>query len=517
MRSLARAKGPVSPISEQQDIHLAAVKISAVFEQNEKGFTQGIIGTVPPTGTFIFPVRESLLDVLLKSYKDQIFYLGRVWGSTVKLPLWFKHFGEGPRGAKEAYHIGIFGKTGSGKSVLAKMILLAYARHKEMGIIVLDPQGEFSKALKTELPRSEMENILSPSTLSAIQREYIVYDIDKIALNRWELLGLLLKEFKFFEELGIKGVPNQDTAMDYVINVLKPSSFADLSRDPQNALNSTLETLNKYSNHIYSGEKGAERLQENIEKYNKEDSIVKNNIDRIWNKVVALFSTSEGKKTPKDIIKEAIGGENRPIVIIDLSKTAGDITQAEWEEKIKPMIITLFIEEIIRTASYSYKEGKSLNTLIVIDEAHRLAPRGTIENEKKSKLRSLLIDGARTTRKYGLGWMFISQTLSSIDKEIISQLRIYFIGYGLSMGTELDSLKELVGGDQTSIKLYQSFPDPQSAFESTSRQYSFMTIGPVSPLSFTGSPLFLTAFTDPEEFLKSNNIRELKTRGNGTL
>jgi len=36
----------------------------------------------------------------------------------------------GREGAGEAYHIGIFGKTGSGKSVLAKMILVAYANTK---------------------------------------------------------------------------------------------------------------------------------------------------------------------------------------------------------------------------------------------------------------------------------------------------------------------------------------------------------------------------------------------------
>ena len=59
--------------------------------------------------------------------------------------LWFKHFDTGADGAGEAYHLGIFGKTGSGKSVLAKMIMLAYARYEKMGILVIDPQGEFSQ------------------------------------------------------------------------------------------------------------------------------------------------------------------------------------------------------------------------------------------------------------------------------------------------------------------------------------------------------------------------------------
>ncbi len=56
------------------------------------------------------------------------------------------------------------------------------------------------------------------------------------------------------------------------------------------------------------------------------------------------------------------------------------------------------------------------------------------------------------------------------------------------------------------MKLYQSFRDPHSAFDIASRQYAFMTVGPVSPLSFSGTPLFLTAFNTPEEFLTANRL-----------
>ena len=43
------------------------------------------------------------------------------------MPMWFKHFGDekdDPEAAGEGYHIGIFGKNGSGKSVLARMMML---------------------------------------------------------------------------------------------------------------------------------------------------------------------------------------------------------------------------------------------------------------------------------------------------------------------------------------------------------------------------------------------------------
>ena len=148
-----------------------------------------------------------------------------------------------------------------------------------------------------------------------------------------------------------------------------------------------------------------------------------------------------------------------------------------------------------------------MNTLVVLDEAHRFAPQERINNnERKQRVKTNLVDAVRTTRKYGLGWMFLSQTLSSLDNEIVQQLRISFFGFGLSMGTEFKKLQELVGGKGEYLKLYQQFRDPHSSFDVASREYSFMTIGPVSPLSFSGTPLFLNAFSNLDEFVSTNKL-----------
>ena len=36
------------------------------------------------------------------------------------------------------------------------------------------------------------------------------------------------------------------------------------------------------------------------------------------------------------------------------------------------------------------------------------------------------------------------------------------------------------------------------------KQYSFMSYGPISPLSFSGAPLFFNAYKFPEKFTSSN-------------
>ena len=63
-----------------------------------------------------------------------------------------------------------------------------------------------------------------------------------------------------------------------------------------------------------------------------------------------------------------------------------------------------------------------------------------------------------------------------------------------------------MGSSEAALNLYQLFRDPHSAFDVRGRQYSFMTTGPVSPLSFSGSPLFFNAFNSVSDFLAANGL-----------
>lgn len=101
-----------------------------------------------------------------------------------------------------------------------------------------------------------------------------------------------------------------------------------------------------------------------------------------------------------------------------------------WNDRIQALVIKRVLDGIATMAELSFKERSSLNTLVLIDEAHRLAPREVGDDDAAQRVRARLIDAVRTTRKYGLGWMFISQTLASLHREIIQQLRIMFLGSG---------------------------------------------------------------------------------------
>lgn len=511
IRSLIRQKGSINPVSERQDTHLGKMALSAVFELSAKDkFQPSVLGTIPATGTPINLVTDEILDTLLESQKEEIFYLGNVYGSRPKLPLWFKHFDTGSRGAGEAYHIGIFGKTGSGKSVLAKMAVVAYARHPEMGIFIIDPQGEFSKDVVTGRPTGTFKLPLKDILKDKLKRKLEVYSVRNLTLDTYDLFEEVLFESAFFEELSMPKGENREIAARQVADALKKNDKIKISTlYKKESFDLAWGVLGNEAQQriFYRSDTSRERFNSTYLAADK-DHFYKD----IWLPVANLFnSTRSGAKNISELVKAAVlPGQNRPIVIVDLSEESvagnGD-EKIIWSENIQALVIKRFIDMIKVHGEIAYRQGKLMNALVVIDEAHRLAPAGDIENEQRVAIKYSLVDAARTTRKYGLGWMFISQTLASLDKEIWGQMGVYFFGFGLSAGSEYRTLQEIVGGDSTALNLYRAFRHPQSAFDSDSKEYPFMTHGPVSPLSFSGTPLFLSAFTSVDEFLKENNLK----------
>ncbi len=509
MRSLIRQRGRVEAVSERQDTHLAQMVVSAVFkDEGVNGFTPSILGTVPATGTPIHLVTDEALDLLLARYRDQVFYLGHVYGSKPKLPLWFKHFDRGPDGAGEAYHLGIFGKTGSGKSVLAKMILLAYARYPAMALLIIDPQGEFARDMRSTPPPGEFPLPLGRLLRESIQKDVRVLTVRSLVLDRWELFEQILYEAPFFERLTIPRGENRALACSILSEKLQKAKRKLAELHTRETFDAAWKLLHDQSVQqvFYRSADSRRRFAAALEDASPDEFY-----DEHWKTVAELFRKDrEGAMTVESALEWLLKMEDsraaqRPVLVVDLSRE-----QAEgrfWNDSIQSLVIKRLLDGLTLTAERSFKKQRSLNTLVVIDEAHRLAPRErALDNEAAEQVRRALVDAARTTRKYGLGWLFVSQTLSSLHPEILQQIRIFFFGFGLGLGQEFFSLQQLVGSAGTALDLYRLFRDPHSAFDVESREYSFMTIGPVSPLSFAGTPLFFNAFNNVGEFLAANRL-----------
>ena len=75
-----------------------------------------------------------------------------------------------------------------------------------------------------------------------------------------------------------------------------------------------------------------------------------------------------------------------------------------WNDEIQSLVIKRLLDGLSQTAENFYRENQSLNALVVIDEAHRLAPRDLPrEGDAARGVRSVLIDAARTTPEIRFG------------------------------------------------------------------------------------------------------------------
>ena len=501
MKNITKLRGEIPSITGQQDTYAAEMMVSAVFKEEGGGLSQGTFGTVPPTGTAIRMINQGMMERMVERHADRVVHVGRVFGSDVLLPSWFRHFGESAGGLGDAMHIGIFGKTGSGKSVLGKMIMLSYMKHPTMSLLVLDPQGEFSKIGDDGSVRD---------FVGSLGKSVDTYDLSQlILLPDWDLFKEILIVSQFLKRLGIRADDNQRDAADQIVKMLrrpKVQALDDtvgeirLGRTHERvAFDRVWRNLRdpKYLDHIYTPNTAAyRRVQDTMEDANVEEFYA------AWQSVARLFGREGGDAHEIGKLLDAIGNRDGSVTVVNLSETDAP-TGMFWNEGVQKVVINQILSKLVAIAQTKFVEGGNLNTMVVLDEAHRLAPRNVAYGDEDSaRLRSTLLDAIRTTRKFGLGWMFISQTLASLDKELLQQLRMYFFGYGLAWGAELVSLKEQIGGNNSVLELYRQFHDPASSLES--KKYSFMSVGPSSPLAFSDMPLFFNSLQFPEEFLSKN-------------
>ncbi len=510
MRGVLKMHGNLPHLSEVGDIRTAEILIQATYtvdnnstSRNEPIEDGASLSMSPTTGSPVIKVTNNFLQDLLRRHTKEITYLGHIYRSDVRLPFIIQHFGlreEG--GAGQAYHTGIFGMSGSGKSVLTAYLIAAQLRHPKMSVFIIDPQGQFTS--EEGLPFSLKE---WAERLGRTVRAYsIVKDLQlpKDAPLLTDLLGLT----NFFRDiLVLKNPENRKTAIVEFQNAIK--NVGNWQKDSAvDVLKQTFKNLleNGAIERIYATQDPQNRLKSCIQDILDNKNGMFDYTLRVFQPIHSLFTrynSQRERRTPLvNIFHNTFLPDVpvRPFTIIDLSDIDYD-SNLDNVTVVKAKILQRICSVLERMAGEMYKKGGLLNTLVVFDEAHRFASQFS-ENEEVDYLSHKLVDYVRTTRKYGLGWTFITQSISSLRREIFDQLRIRCFGYGLTSGAELTRLRELIG-DSTTIDLYRSFVDPDAA---QSSQYPFMVTGPASPLSFTGMPVFLSVYTDFNTFCADNGI-----------
>ena len=530
-KNIIKNKGRIPHLSGREDVRTAAISPGAVFGHDGDNWGHEVLGTVPAAGTPVRKLSQKKLDELVAMQASDLAYLGKAYGDdSVSLPMYLKHFGNPATGGQgEAYHTMVVGKTGSGKSTIEKMMLAVFSRHREMAILIIDPKGEFSDEIigvgDSALRFAEILNGLGRATKR--------YGIMQVRFEGYELFEEVLLSLGVDKDLNIRGADNKiELAQAFTEIIRMPASGLTLDalgnrESLRTILEKIIEEEDGYLDRIYKGKESQETLKKLIEKILTNDA---HRIWKTWDFLGFLFQRGEGRPTIGEVVRElmtSLPGE-RPLVTLDLSVSgmrrdiadmkdrfaavqAADEERDLFTDSLQKKIIYRIVSDMRRLAETICSERlrmndrTNVNTLVLFEECHRHIPaKVASDDEDGKKLKQKIVECIRETRKYGLGWSFIDQTIGGIEKEVVQQVRCFFIGYGLQMGEELSSVRELIGGDTGDISLYRSFKDPASYGRPSEKKFPWMAFGPVSPL-VANHPLFFHAYGS-EEFVVRNRL-----------
>ena len=484
-KGIIKRHGQLPHLSGTADNRIAKINIQSSFILSEETAKAHKLANSPSTGISVNRISNGIMETLMKGEKGLV-CLGTAYDTSVSVPFRFNHFGD-PKdgGGGEAYHIGVFGRTGSGKTTVAANMILGYAQHHEnMSILIIDPQGQFYED-NNVLPNQKFKEKIEERGMT-----YRKYRMPKnvILPPNAQLFGELLLNYGFIKStFQILTEDKQREMRDAIVRYIESriSHKGKIWEDPKKLHNDTLEYfLNRSNNEreplkkVYSTKARIAEIKENIEDALQNGD---NNPDLdIWGKICGLFSGKDQEKVRLEALVKDIVDKPGNVIILNISGRGA----SQGMDGLETFYVKLIEDKIREAGAKRYSKGERSNCLVVMDEAHRYISTSYHETEVK-ELTNSITDSVRTTRKYGIGYMFITQTIESLHAEIRKQFRIFAFGYGLTSKDEFRHVSDIIN-DEAGAKFYRSFIDPAS-----NGKYPFMFYGPISPLSFTGTPLFL--------------------------
>lgn len=504
MRSLIKIQGGLKNLSGDADLKLCQLSFLGSYCDGEKWIPRNI-GTPPRSGTSVEFVTQDDIDKASGDKDDAKWFMGNIPDTDLHIPFLIQHFGPvNAGGVGEARMYGVFGQSGSGKSIVAAEIIAGFSRFEDMGILIIDPQGEF---YGDKFGRDTDFDFSFHELIHKTGKEVIKADIDFIKLeDDADLFVELLNSRDLLENLGGLGTKDKiDQCTAYLVNTLKNKMSHGSSKLDTYQNSFKLDTysyedlygdIHKILGEIYQ-KTSVEDKQKHLKK-------VKDDYRNDFKECIALFKLKNDKGNTKrtlgDLLKSFLEGK---MVILSM---VGKSHSMKYEDKA--LVMNQIVNKVIKEAEtrFNSENESKMNGLIVLDEAHRYAKQKSQDEEIPeviTSLRKMLESATRETRKYSLGWLFITQSIVGFSKDIYRQLTDVWYGYGLTIGRDVDHVKSRVGDE--AYKLYAHFPNPKQT-----GIYNYLVYGGSVSLGTMGKPIAIEAFSTFKAFLDANGLGEDK-------
>ncbi|HWQ11353.1 MAG TPA: DUF87 domain-containing protein [Roseiflexaceae bacterium] len=495
IRAVIKHQGALPALSGESDLTAAQLTALGVFLLDDAGrvLRRTTLSTPPPSGTPVYPADAATLQDLVHT-EPGIFYAGQSPGDGLPVPLTLRHFGSTEQGGfGEAVMLGIFGQTRSGKSILAAQLLAGFAANRDMGILVLDPQGEFGRdrfAAGDHRVDFSIKRLLG--SLRAARTAQVL-STDDVALEGAEAFTEVLRRAGFFESLGFKGAHKEREAAERLAGLLAELTDAHGRRRPIRELRAAdlpllVRDLARFADVIYATRPGTtpgegQRAADVLARFSLDESRLR----RIWEQALRAFRTEDGRTPLSQVIQKVL--QDRAVVVLSFAQDGADQTPY--------FLLNEILTRLRQVIHRSFQGGQASNALVLLDEAHLFAGEQATESADGARTRALLAQSIRMTGKYGVGWMFVTQTLHDFDKTILRQLQVKIFGQGFKLGADREYVETELGKE--GFARYCSLPDPKRT-----GRYTFMVTGPIVALGSLGTPLVLQGFRGTDDLARAN-------------
>jgi hypothetical protein len=423
--------GSIKDWSGDVDIERAEVEVVRVVND------QGKLDTMrrnPPSGTDIESVNAADFK---QFYNDKKYYLvvGEI-PNTGGIDATVVNRSFGPHsdsngvdlgGYGEARHTAIYGQTGSAKTVLATTLIAGkLMAHPSMGLLIPDTGGDISS------PGSHNRGAYKWSWLEVLDNIQIAYDLIKISeikLTAHRTLAAKLTDI-LREPLAAKS-DKTDPIARAVVDDLFPNNGKILHTDLTVAKIITL--LPGAVSQAYATASTRNDKLSRVAQMGTPGSGVAARFAADLARVSKLF---DGRYEIGPLVRDVVSN-SRKVIIQELS----DENEDDQELVLREIMSALRLEA---TKAFRANQGKrACNALVVLDEGNRWIPEGSSNDQDEigGIIRRNLVD----TRKFGIGWMIIAQSMSSVSKELLRSAHTAYFGRGLGIGVDAQHLRDKLG------------------------------------------------------------------------